>query len=444
MRQRFNLLDTIAKFIVFLNFTNLYTLLSGVTGVPFRLVGIAFIGLLVVYLFINREIVARISARPEVWIFVVLFIILPTLSTIIAPIFLLSFAGYQVLAGCVFLTVIVWVLKDGYANFTRWIFWSFIIGIVGILLSYLQPGLFESVAYMQAAASPLGVGEFETVTVATERQGRAFGFYMQPNRASFAIALHLLILVFVGYHSRVKSRLAILAVTLFAILLTGSRGGFVYVGLIAGMLVFFELKNGVRIKGRVFGGMRSIPAYLFFGLVGLGFVGLAAYIDYDRNPERSAVMRVLNTFFSSQSESLAYDPSIEGRLIAQSDYIQAIKRSPILGHGLGASAVDKYRGALFLSSHNNILETAYNYGIPMTLAMYGYLFWLAFGRGSRAMKDYFRLNYSVAMFTFILASSMVTNIVFEYRVFPTAMGFWVAMIVFKDFRGLRTTRHKLV
>lgn len=440
MRSRFNFIDTIAKFIVFLNFTNLYTLLSGLTGVPFRLVGISFIGLLAFYLFLNREIIAKASTRPEVWLFIVLFIIIPTLSTIIAPIFLLSFAGYQILAGCVFLAVLVWVLKDGYENFTRWVFGSFVIGIVGILLSYLQPGLFERVAYMQAAASPLGVVEYETITVATERQGRAFGFYMQPNRASFVIALHLVILVFVGFHSRVKTRLAILAVALFAILLTGSRGGFVYIGLIAAMLAFFELKNGVRIKGRVFGGGRSIPAYLFFGLLGLGFVGLASYVDFSRNPERSAVMRVLNTFFSSQNESLVYDPSIEGRLIAQVDYIHAIGRSPILGHGLGASALDKYMGNLFLSSHNNILETAYNYGVPMTIAMYAYLFWLAFNRGSRAMKDYFRLNYSVATFAFILASSLVTNVVFEYRAFPTVMGFWVAMLVFKDFRGLHPKR----
>jgi O-antigen ligase len=225
-----------------------------------------------------------------------------------------------------------------------------------------------------------------------------------------------------------------LSVTFFAILLTGSRGGFVYIGLISALLLFFEIKNGIRLRGKVLSGLRVLPTYALFGILGAGLLGAAAYLDYARNPERSAVLRIINTFYGDEAGAMSEDASIEGRFLAQSYYLKAIGESPIWGHGLGASAYDLAVGNLFLSSHNNILETTYNYGIPMALAMYGFLFYLAFNASSRRMKMYFRLNMPLALLTFIMAASLVTNIVFEYRVFPVALAFWISMLLYNDVR----------
>lgn len=422
------ILGWIAMAVVFLNLTNLYTLISGLTGLPFRFVGIAFIGILGLYVVSSiRDLKRVLSCKPFV-AFLVLFTLIPAVSVFIAPITMLRFSGYNVLSALIFLTSVIWLMQNGWERFCKIILISWAVGVFFIVLSYFLPGFFAPIAEMQAIANQQD-SVWGQIRIAQEGQGRAFGLYMQSNRASLALALHLLILLPTFFHNRPIGRMVILGVTFFAVLLTGSRGGFIYVIAVTGLLFVFEMLRGVRQGGHVVSGLSLLPRYFALGILAIGLFTLAALYGGQTRAEQSPVDRIMNSFFDD-SVDLTADASVQARLYAQQVYIQKIAGRPVIGHGLGASDYERYMGTMPLSSHNMILETAYAYGIPVMLACYGLLFFLAKSPQSRKMRSYFRYDLSSMLVIFFVMASFASTSVFDYRIFPVVMAFWMTMLYF--------------
>ncbi|MDP0498069.1 MAG: O-antigen ligase family protein [Verrucomicrobiota bacterium JB024] len=417
---------------VWLNFTFLYMMISGVTGIPFKIVGVLFLAIMALYLMVNYKVTMTVLKKPQMAFFMIVFVCIPAVSVVIAPVLIFRFASYCVLCGMIFLTVIVWIQQEGWERFSKIIITSWMMGIIGVILSYFFPSFFENIAYMQADASAVGLGAWQDVRVAQENVGRAFGFYMQSNRACLALTVHLLILLPVFLHNKPTWRMIFLGVTFFAVLLTGSRGGFLYMVILTALLFFFEMRNGVRDRHGIQSGVGLLPRYLVLGILAVGALVLAETASANKSAkmdDKTAVERILSSFFGNDA-SLAEDSSVQARLMAQVQYVGSVLRSPIIGHGLGASDYQKFTGGLYLSSHNNILETAYSYGIPMTLAMYGFLIYLCFTPQTKHMRDFFRYNFSWITLMLMLAASFATNTLFDYRIFPVLMGFWLAMLYF--------------
>lgn len=422
-------LGFIAIAIVWLNITNLYTLISGLTGIPFKAIGLFFMFILFLYLVVNNQVLGILFRRPQVWYFLIVFIAVPIVSMALAPVIIPRFAGYLALSALMFLTVMVWINQEGWENFCKVLLVSWITGITGIILSYLAPSVFESVAYMQKAVFQGNISQYIGIQVSTEAQGRAFGFYMQANRACLYVCLHLVLLLPTFLHNKPTWRMLLLGTTFFAVLLTGSRGGFIYMLVLCAALFYFEMRNGVRVRGQVQSGISLLPRYIILGILAALALILAESLRVSSNPEQSAAKRIISSFFDDDVQ-LSEDNSVLSRLIMQRIYLSSILKSPVIGYGLGASDYKQALGELNLSSHNNILETAYAYGIPMTLAMYGFFIYLCFTRQSKDMQRYFRYNMSWIIVACIFIASFLNNSVFDYRVFPTVMAFWLSMLYF--------------
>lgn len=422
-----NYLDLLVKIVILLNISNLYVFVSGVTRIPFSVFGIFFVVILSLYCFINLRIFGQVISTRYSLPWLILFAVLPVASVVIAPLVLKQYIAYHILSFLLFSSTLIWFLKEGYHSIAKWLLLSLAIGMVGVLLSYFFPSQFESIATMQQVAAVGEVSQVGEVRISTAAQGRAFGFYMQPNRAAYAIMIHFILLAFTSLYLRPKLRLALLVLCGFVILLTGSRGGFIYFSFAALALGFFEIFLGQRVGSRVISGMRSLPRYAFFSVLALSVCGAALYLDYSRNPDASAVLRIFESLQGLFSSHYKDDASVVGRLIAQEYYINGILSSPIWGHGLGSAEYGKFFGSLYLSSHNSYLEAAYAYGLPMTFAMYGFFIYMAFSRPARGMREHFRASLPWVIAIYFFLASFITNTVFDYRIFPFVMAYWVGL-----------------
>lgn len=426
-----SVLDTAAIAVVMLNFTNLYTFLSGLAGINFRIVGSVLIVLMAFYLLMNVRVLERILKRPQFIWFVLLYAIIPIVSIIYAPHREIRYVGYTVNFLMIFLVTTTWIYKCGWERFSKLVLASWFVCIVGIFLSYLAPGVFERVALLQESAAGRG-GVWSTVKVAQESAGRAFGFYMQSNRASQAVMLHVLILLPVYFHNRSLVRILMLSISFLAVLITGSRGGFVLMIGFSGLLFLYELKNGVRVSSQLRSGVTAIPRYLFVGLLGVGAVFAAIMLAEQSgyaDDGQIAALRIFETLFSGDGY-LVNDGSVQARSQTQMVYINRILERPIFGRGHFSDEWGMYAGLVPLSAHNMYLDLAYQYGIPVMLASYGLLVYLAFSREAKRMTEYFRVNFSVVAVVVFCIYAFVSNTIFDLRMFPAFMAFWLMMLYF--------------
>jgi len=139
--------------VVFLNFTNIYTFLSGLTGLSFKVFGVASILLMVGYCIVNSASLNRfLSVKPALW-FLLLFVVIPIVSVVYAPHRELRYIGYTANCGMIFIVTGIWIIKYGWVAFSKVILLSWVVCISGIVLSYFAPAVFEQVALIQEQAA---------------------------------------------------------------------------------------------------------------------------------------------------------------------------------------------------------------------------------------------------------------------------------------------------
>lgn len=437
-----SIFDTAAIAVVMLNFTNLYTFLSGMTGVSFKVFGSFFILFMAFYLLINIRILEKIlKHRQFIW-FALFYAIIPIVTIVYAPHREIRYVGYTVNFLMIFLVTATWIYKWGWQRFSKYILASWFVCIVGIFLSYLVPGVFERVALLQESASGKGGGIWSTVEVAQEDAGRAFGFYMQSNRACQAVMMHMLILLPSFFYNRSLMRISILSVSFLAVLLTGSRGGFMMMIGFSGLLFLYELKNGIRVGERLKSGVSAIPKYLVIGLLGVLAV-FAAILLAEKSgyadKGQVAALRIFETLFSNEVD-FVHDASVQARGMTQMIYIDRILERPLFGRGHFSDEWGVYTGLVPLSAHNMYLDLAYQYGIPVMLASYGLLFYLAFSREAKRMTEYFRFNFSMIAVVVFCIYAFLSNTIFDLRMFPALMAFWLMMLYFPGVGEPRSRR----
>lgn len=421
--------------IVFLNFTNVYTFLAGLTGISFSLLAMSFMAIMAAYVLSNVSTVFKLfQCRPIVW-FLVLFVVLPIISSIYAPYFSMRYIGYNVNFGLMFLVSIIWIHHEGSERFSKLLLLSWGICILGIVLSYFIPHVFERVALAEERAAG-GASLFSNVRVAQTSAARAFGFQMQSNRAAFNVIVHLLLLVPISMHDRPTLRLLLIGVSFGAILLTGSRGGFMLIALFCCLIAGMEMLNGLKVRGKSVSRFMMIPKYGLFVALGVAGMILIQAVAVSTQTGETAIGRIFNTLFSSDYE-IGSDGSVLARLDVQRLFIHQIVENPIIGRGLASDEFDRHAGRLPLSAHNNFLDLAYQFGIPVMLAMYGLLFYVCTVVESRRATHFFCYNISWLIMIIIFSGSMLSNTVIEYRVFPVLVAFWFMLIYFPSSKAPR-------
>lgn len=427
-----------AMVVVFLNVTNLYTLVSGLTGIPFKLIGIGMLGVLSFYVLVNlRSLSILLQHKPFLW-FLFFFVALPAISVLYSPYIMLRFIGYYALSGLIFLSCIIWIKQEGWQNFCKLVLISWGIGVAAITLSVIVPEFFAPIAMMQAEAEG-GLDFLQELEVSSAKHSRGFGLYMQPNRAWSALMFHVLILTLVYFYDKRFLRFVVLGFSGFAILLTGSRGGFVMFFIFTGLLIINEFLSGVRENGKLKTGASTLPQYIALGLIGLiAFIGANYVASATGDAELTPIERIISSF--TTEVDLGEDASVLGRLQAQLIYLDLIKEKPIFGYGAAASTYMRYMGALPNVSHNNILEIAFIMGIPATIACYSFFIYLSLTRKAKYFNHYFRYKFPLITTVFLFISSFTISTLFTYRIFPMLIAFWLMMLFFPTDSKAETAR----
>lgn len=436
-------LNYLTIFVVFLNFTNFYLFISGLAGIGFQQISLFMMGVLLINIGARHKTFFYIIFSKKIFFwFLLIFSVLPMLGVFISPYVMTRFVGYYALSGFLFINVVLFIKEEGFETFKKFLFYSYLVTIFGILLSYFAPGLFTQISHMQSQA----IGTYSVwgeIQVSEASHARAFGFYMQPNKAYTAVLFHLYILITTYFNKNLYGRLFLYISSFGAILLTGSRGGFVMFFVLIFLIILSEFYNGGRNKYNKKVNIYSfMPSYiaLFIGLtlaaIALVTFGKSSLVDDGLN----SAQKILETFTAAKSGDLLSDASIIYRIQAQTEYLSFILEHPIqmlVGHGVGASDYYKYFGDLSNSSHNNFLEVIFEHGIPLGVAMYFFLIYLAFARESKKFLAYYGYNISTLIVSCMLIQSFTINTLFTFRLFPFLVGFWLMSLYFPEYKNRR-------
>jgi len=445
-RRTFNY---IAFFVVFLNFTNVYTLISGYTAISFRQLSMIMMAILALNAAANFRGLSRIFSKKYVIYFFIFFILIPALGVFLSPFIVIRYFWYYVLSGLIFINSCLFIKIEGAYSFKKWILLSFGVTIFGILMSYYFPSIFSLIGEMQAKAK----GEFgiwDTVKVGSSSHARAFGFYMQPNVAYTSILFQLIILVTSFFNRSIVSRVFIYGISFFSILLTGSRGGFIMFLVFMAVIIYSEVRNGIRLKNNTKAGFEKIVPYYACIFIAMLSIIIAISVFGKQSTKGmglNVVDKIYHTFVPSASnEAGLEDQSIGQRLDYQKAYIEMLFSNPrtiITGHGTGSTAYYRYTGELPNASHNNFLEKTFIHGIFTSMGMYLMFFFICRTRISDNFKIRHGYNISLIITICILIQTFTINTLFSYRLLPVLVAFWLMELYFpnrkfqKSYRSIR-------
>lgn len=423
--------------IVFLNFTNSYLMLSGVLGIPFKITSYVMMMILGLNVATFYKVLLGKIFRKKIFIFyIITFCLIPALGVFLSPFTMIRYVGYNILSALIFLNVLVFIHEEGFSIFKKLVFYSYIFTLTGIFLSYISPELFRSIANLQASAMQT-YGVFDTVKVASAEHARAFGFYMQPNVAYTGLLFHIYILITAYFNNNFLGRVFLYTSAFGAILLTGSRGGFIMFFVFVMVIFISEFLCGCRNKyNQKVSVLKYVPAYLFlgFGILSLSTLvllfGKVAVVEDGFN----VVQKIVSTFYSSQTGyGVSNDLSVLSRFDAQIMYLEKIFSDIpglIFGNGTGASKFYRYFGEISTASHNNFLEMTFAHGIIVSLAMYGFFIYLAISKRSKQFFYTHGYNISWIITICMFIQSFTINVLFNYRLLPILVGFWLMSLYF--------------
>ena len=424
------ILNYISIIIVFLNFTNSYLMLSGVFGIPFKLISYLMMLILAGNIGVYRAKLPRIIFKRKIFLFYIfVFCFIPAIGVFLSPYTMVRYIGYNILSALIFLNVIVFINEEGFSIFKKLVFYSYIFTLVGLFLSYISPELFRSIANLQASAMQ-SYGVLDTVKVASAEHARAFGFYMQPNVAYTGLLFHIYILITAYFNNSFWGRVFLYISSFSAILLTGSRGGFVMFFVFVVIIFLSEVLYGCRNKyNQKVSVLKYVPAYLFlaFGFLILGVLilmfGKVSAVEDGFN----VVQKIASTFFSSQAGyGVSNDISVLSRFDAQIVYVERIFSDIIglfIGNGTGAAKFYRYFGEIPTASHNNFLEMTFAHGIIISVAMYGFFIFLSVSKSSKQFFYTHGYNISWIITICMFIQSFTINVLFNYRLLPVLVGF---------------------
>lgn len=406
------------------NFSFLFTFAAALGAVSFKVTGLLSLLVLFVYCADNKQILFRfVSCWPVLYV-IFFYSLLPWMLSFLTPIFPLRFIGYNLLGLLLLLSTAIFVGKEGVDKFGKVIFITWLITGLGLVLSVVSPGVFKGVAAMQEEVKGT-VHILQETKIGTANQSRAFGFYMQPNRAAYALVLFAVILSCTYFRKLTYWRYFFLAVTLGLLLLTGSRGGLLQFAVLLFFIMGNEIISGIQSRAGVRSFSSVVPALLLFGAVGVGGYFIVNQLT-GGGFEASMLDRVFN-LFRGGGQSVLYDGSVQHRLRAQEVYIDAIISSPFLGHGLAANIFHQNHGFLPLSSHNAFFEYAFNYGIPAALCLWLGLIVIGMSRSAVRVRQILHYNLPLLLALLLVVSSMVVGGAIYSRFYSVTLGMWLSL-----------------
>ncbi len=364
---------------------------------------------LIVYIFANIKIVAKVTLEPNNFLFLVLCFVIPLYVSLLdysvfSGNFDVRLLGVRLLLCLLFLATATYCLKNGVSAIAKPIEYSIFIAFLGLLLSIIAPSLFLIFAEENGAKS---------VTA-----GRAFGFYLQPNIAAASLCALFFALACV---KRGIPGILISVTCFLGVALTASRAGFALFVLIFSCIYVYSsdrkfLENTVR----------KMPNLLLAGVISVvGLIGTVIVyenLDEDSSRKFSASKRltaVLEVGDTNSTSSVTTDSGNRAELARS--YFGYIEDNP-LGYGLGATQRMTAEGVFVNSPHNQYVIMAFEFGV---IGLLFYLVWLLslLLRTKRGIS----FAFSISLFSFLLLYGLVSNTILSNRCIYVALAIYTVV-----------------
>lgn len=421
-RLRRSLVEPMFAAVLVVSLSSLFRVLAPAMGVTIATVSAVLAMLTAAYLVYHTPLTLRLLRKKRLVKWFALLLIWPLATVVYAPDVDLRSIGLQVHFATLFWATIVFVQVNTWRRLHVVVAVSLLLSVPGVFASWVTPAVFEDAARLAE----------ETVN----QQGRGFGFFLQPNRASASVLL-LFVVYLSGIGGRTLLSFSLVSVGMLASIgLTGSRGGLLTTLAVLGLLTFIVLREASA-QGRVrLTRPLRVTATALVLLLGVSsaFIGVTSMGSRLSQGTESAELGRRLTFLTDASAlgELSDETSVAARLLYQAQYVSFIADRPLPGYGLGAASAFQDAGLLLNSSHNVFLETAFAFGLLYPMLLIYSLYRLA------DVKHFARLperNAGTVGFAFVFATAMLcllSNTLLDERTFLVLLGAVVALTETKE------------
>lgn len=336
-------------------------------------------------------------------------------------------AGLQFFSYTLFVSAIIIYRKRGWPFIQKMMLASLYITFTGVLLSVAVPEVFSGVA---RARDLYG----DTISV----QGRAYGFFLQPNKAANGILLITMFALAGYYKKRIVLQLLPILLGIGAIALTGSRGGAIAYAAFVVLYFVYKNKHEKRYFSKIYNSQflsRSVlPLVLALFVLSLVLAGYSEYQKRTGITERSLADRFASLVKNSDDlqTGLSEDSSVRARFIVKQDAVNLIIAKPILGHGFDAMQKYKLGGQLIASTHDTYLKFMLEYGIVYLLIYLGLFAWLLFNPIANQLHAQWGSNLTTQFVCSLLLAFLVINTVDTSRTYNFVLGALIAVYIYRD------------
>jgi len=411
--------DKVFTFVLLLNLTGLFSFVAFHLNVEIKIISLVLLALNCLYVIVNHKAALSMFRKKHIFYWFIFLVFWPFLSTIYAPAINFRELGLQVYYFTLMLATSTYLFKNGFKSLHKIITVAFFITIFGLILSMFMGNLFQI------------TGSMDQLNL--RFQGRAFGFYMQPNLAAMSINL-LFVVWFAGLRKIGTLTMFLSSLGFFVlVILTGSRAGSI-VAFAVVLLIFINKGNRVNKPFKILISPKPIITFFLVLCCFQAFIPLLLVFLKTTLPKRvdnfDVIARIEAISHMKLTEKSSHDTStVAERLQLLKQYSSEICECPILGKGFGSTTILRAKGILDRRSHNQYLKITFETGI-FRLAFYLLLLFSIYIHPRRKRIERLLHTNSYAQFiTVVMLEGMVSNTVLDSRLLYCVLGYFIAMLI---------------
>jgi O-antigen ligase len=418
-RQIFFLLDKIFLFVLLLNLTGLFPFVAALIGFESLTISIIMFAINCIYIVVRYKAAKQIFCKQHVIYWFVFLVLWPLLATLYSPKINVREVALQIYYFTLLLGVIIYISRRGFLSFHYVLTIAFVVTIFGLILSMITDSVFQPVALMTDHD--------------LEYQGRAYGFFIQPNVAAMNFLL-LFIAWFAGINTPKLSKVFLSTYLLFMLIgITGSRGGYIVT---LAVLVLIFIHNSVKLRKpfSLLMNLKNIVIFLlliFFSQFSISLLpnlqvmlSSGSKDNYNLAARTKAISEMKFIEKDVKGKSTVAD---RGRIFLY--YYDLVCKHPVLGYGFGSNTYYLKEGSLQRSSHNQYLKIAYETGIFRMLFYLAILLFIYLDSKRKRIQQLFHTNSYIQFLVVVMLAGLVSNTVLDSRVFYCVLGVFIAIII---------------
>lgn len=393
----------------------MFSFIAVQVGVPIWAVSVAILVFLLFYLVSNYQRAIWLFQKRTIFLWVVFVFAWPLLTVPYAPVFDIKAIAFNFYMVSLLLATAIWATQSGIERVGKLLGFSAAAVIFGLALSLVAPDFFAAVA--------------EAANAHASYKNRAFGFYMQPNMAAENMAfMFALLLLTLALRSIVVVSVSTI-VFVVAVMVTGSRGGMIIAMVLLVYAFLFSSSPAVRAgRGGTAKKIAGVSAIVIAVVLVSQIIELLSGGGAAASGEAFTLSDRIRAVLTLDFKSGGLIETAVGRYIALQEHWAGIVSNPVLGQGIAASHNLAASGSLSYASHNQYLQVAFDFGIPVLL-LYLYLILDLWRNADGDLAQYLTGGVRSARLLVIamFLAGLFSNSILNSRVFFIVLGIIFAM-----------------